>query len=580
MASLASPIRLLGVTLIALSSGCAEDSNAGAGPQIEGKLRFACDFPADTFGRHACTDSYSKHDLGPGRATLEGVCMSTGGVVVPACPSDGKVGGCVLLPPGGVDYGVTTLEWAYAPTLQAEVRADCARRGYDFINPDGTVEPATDDESDAGTMTVGAGRRDAGRGTSGAGSSGGSGGSGGSGAIDAGQDAGPPDAPSSTAVPVSISVGDTSAVLLYDNGEVRLFGDYANNRICDNLDPYADVVIAGTPERRVLRGALAVDNGGDNACIVHGDGTVRCCGADGYGQKGAAMVGGGSTSAPVATNAGMVLTGATQVSMGETHACARLSSGALWCWGSMQYGATGNGNLSAPHDVSQVVGVGGTSTLGGAVSVSAGVYHSCATLNTGKVVCWGFNANGQLGAAMQSSSEPSPLEVVLQGGAPLSDVVDAQAGFTFSCALDTSGAVWCWGSNEYGQLGDDSVDERSYAAVVLDEADEPLRAEAISLGVYHACALLEGGGVACWGANNWAQLGDGTTDNRNRATPVPAVSGAIAVSAGGTTSIGAHTCALWPDGTVKCWGSHSRGQFNTDELPGLYSTSAVTIEGL
>jgi alpha-tubulin suppressor-like RCC1 family protein len=96
-------------------------------------------------------------------------------------------------------------------------------------------------------------------------------------------------------------------------------------------------------------------------------------------------------------------------------------------------------------------------------------------------------------------------------------------------------------------------------------------ATAVASGSDHTCALLAGGTVACWGANNRGQLGDGTyTMNRPTPVAVSGLTGAVAIAGGF-----AHTCAVVTGGTVKCWGDNYWGQLGLD--PDLVQTSAIPV---
>ena len=189
----------------------------------------------------------------------------------------------------------------------------------------------------------------------------------------------------------------------------------------------------------------------------------------------------------------------------------------------------------------QTNGAGGGGGSGSAISAGGG--DSCALLQGGGVDCWGDNEHGQLGDGTSTGPEscfvgafvvPCSMTPVTVSG--LTHAIAVSAADWHSCALLQGGGVDCWGDNFYGELGDGTQMSSSTPVAVSGLTN----ATAISAGSGHSCALLQGGGVDRWGSNSYGELGDGTTTDRST-TPV-AVSGltnAIAVSAGGE-----YSCAL------------------------------------
>jgi alpha-tubulin suppressor-like RCC1 family protein len=163
--------------------------------------------------------------------------------------------------------------------------------------------------------------------------------------------------------------------------------------------------------------------------------------------------------------------------------------------------------------------------LAGAVSaVAAGGRHTCALLTTGAVSCWGYNEYGQLGDGTTSDS-PTPVAVAGLG----SGVRAITTGGNFSCALKTDGGVSCWGLNAAGQLGDGTyADSRSSPVEVVGL---PSGVTAIAAGFYHICAITKDGGVTCWGGNDSGQLGIGTTVDSPTMTGVKNADGTALIAA-------------------------------------------------
>ena len=181
-------------------------------------------------------------------------------------------------------------------------------------------------------------------------------------------------------------------------------------------------------------------------------------------------------------------------------------------------------------------------------TVTAGDRFSCALTTAGLVSCWGANDLGQLGRSGGASSS-SPLMVDgLPGG-----IVGLAARGEHSCVLTDGGRVACWGWNQFGQLGDGTTIDSTSPVEVGDVAGGTI---GIAVGGDHTCALSDAGKMRCWGWNKFGQLGDGTTTNRS--TPIDVASlpdGIVAIAAGG-----AHSCAITAPGGVSCWGRNTVGQ--------------------
>ena len=184
----------------------------------------------------------------------------------------------------------------------------------------------------------------------------------------------------------------------------------------------------------------------------------------------------------------------------------------------------------------------------------------------------GANGGGQLGN--ETTNHNYPIDVCSDETciSTLSDISAIAAGGTHGCALATAGGVVCWGGNSNGQLGDGTAENRSFPVGVagLDSG-----VVAIAAAGTHTCALLSAGNVQCWGSNEFGQLGNGTngdgdfdTHDNDSLTPIDVCSGTIAPGVSGGTLSGvaaidagtSHTCALTTVGTVKCWGWNEYGQ--------------------
>ena len=144
------------------------------------------------------------------------------------------------------------------------------------------------------------------------------------------------------------------------------------------------------------------------------------------------------------------------ISTGGSHSCALMTGGRLECWGRNNYGQLGNGTTTATIEPVLVAGL-----AGGVSAVSAGSRHTCALMQAGGARCWGFNFYGQLGDGT-STTRLAPVNVSVLSGA-LSSIGVGQSN---TCARLLTGGVRCWGANSYGQLGNGSTTASSLPVIV------------------------------------------------------------------------------------------------------------------
>ena len=254
-----------------------------------------------------------------------------------------------------------------------------------------------------------------------------------------------------------------------------------------------DVRVEMRPAQVALGGVQAVGVGGEHACALAGN--VFCWGAGAFDQLGNGAAVDSDQPAQV-----VGVAGASAIAAGGEHTCV-ITGGELFCWGRNALGQLGDGTRD---DRAAAVRV-----LGGVTAVAAGGAHTCA-VGGGSVRCWGNDATGQLG-----DGAPEPLQTSPATVAGLPPIVALAAGGDFTCALDRDGGVWCWGANEFGQLGNGIRDPLGQPAPsrVIDLPP----ATQIAAGGCHVCAATTAG-VRCWGRNHRGQLGDGT--HTDRPTPI------------------------------------------------------------
>jgi alpha-tubulin suppressor-like RCC1 family protein len=248
---------------------------------------------------------------------------------------------------------------------------------------------------------------------------------------------------------------------------------------------------------------------------------------------------------------------ATTVSAGAYHTCASLSNGSIQCWGDNSHGELGNGTTASSLVPVTVSGI----TSASAVTAS-GTAHTCALLHGGSVQCWGLNSSGQLG---NGTAVDSSVPVIVSG---ISNAISAVSTTRSSCALLADRTVRCWGYNCCGQLGDGSQTDSAVPVAVAGITDAVYLAT--SSGANHNCAVMGDGTAMCWGVNSVGQLGDGTNTNSLVPVTVTGITDAVAVSVSE-----ANSCALLSNGTVQCWGDNWWGQLGNGATAS--STVPVTV---
>ena len=302
-----------------------------------------------------------------------------------------------------------------------------------------------------------------------------------------------------------------------------------------------------------------------NTASVSRAGSVYAWFDDDAGQLGIGIVGPQySTLVPVATKmpAGV---SSVAVASGQSHSLAVTSTGGVYAWGFNGSGQLGNGgtaNQSVPVKVAVPSGVNVT-------AVAAGWDQSLALTSTGAVLAWGLNSHGELGNGSLKNSRV-PVAVMLPAGVK---VVAIAAGQYHSLAVSSTGTVYAWGDNLYGQLGDGTTGNSSVPVRVSLPAG--VLATAVGAGDNHSLVVTSTGSVYAWGRNDFGQLGDGSTIQRDAPVAVRLPAGVVAtkVVAGGVSPTATHpesdySVALTAAGGVYAWGGNTHGQLGNGSKTG------------
>ena len=327
--------------------------------------------------------------------------------------------------------------------------------------------------------------------------------------------------------------------------------DAANGEQCDdgNTAPNDGCSATCIPE------PFKIVTGADHSCKWTPNGAVKCWGLNNSGQLGDGSNDNSNTPVDVSGLSSSV----TDIFAGTYHTCALLDTGGVKCWGKNNSGQLGDGSTddrTTPVDVSGLTS--------GVADISGGRAHTCALLETGAAKCWGFNCYGQVGDGA-TDNRTTPVDVTgLSSG-----VTDISGGEYHTCAV-VGGAAKCWGYNGYGQVGDGTTDMRSSP---VDVSGLGSGVAHVTAGKYRACALLDTGAVKCWGYNNYGQLGDGSMDTRTSPVDVSGLSSGVTVISAGES----HTCAV-VGGAAKCWGNNVGGKIGDGTTD--TRTTPVDVSGL
>ncbi|MBN1827550.1 MAG: hypothetical protein JW884_00165 [Deltaproteobacteria bacterium] len=299
----------------------------------------------------------------------------------------------------------------------------------------------------------------------------------------------------------AIAAGYYHTVVLKTDGTVWTWGWNERGQLGDGTttNRLIPVQVPG------LTGVAAIASGGHNTVALKADGTVWAWGWNESGQ-----LGDGTTTNRLNPIQAPGCSGVSAIAAGYLHTMVLKTDGTVWAWGSNSAGQLGDGTTTNRLSPVQVPGLTNVS------SISAGGYHSAVLKTDGTVRTWGYNAFGQLGDGT-GTSRTSPVQVVGLDG------VLAIAAYNFyTLALRADWTVRAWGRNELGQLGDGTTADRTLPVQVVGLGGECYLAgaKAVAAGGGHSVVLKMDGAIWTWGSNFSGQLGDGTKEDR--LTPVNA----------------------------------------------------------
>ncbi|MCC7535856.1 MAG: hypothetical protein IT379_06570 [Deltaproteobacteria bacterium] len=370
---------------------------------------------------------------------------------------------------------------------------------------------------------------------------------------------------------VDLAAGGLHTCALFRSGSVVCWGDNHYGQLGDGTR-----CDGGSPVPRPVVGLTNVDAlsaGVHHTCALLADETVRCWGDGGSGQAGAASLG---TEAPTPQLIGG-LTRIAQLSSGSNHTCALgIDARTVSCWGGGPLGELGRPTpAGATGTPGAVLGLPGAPAE--IASLGSGSAHTCAVTSTGAVYCWGSNERGQLGLGT-ADAEPHPGAVAVSMP---SGVLEIDGGAFHTCARLAAGATWCWGAADLGQVAVDPATLSVPRDVLVPRMVEGLIAHdgypALAISGDLGCARGDDGLLYCWGTNFNGELGRGTASvaPTHTASPVIDTADSAPLRNASRLAVGrTHVCALLA-GRVLCWGANATGQLG---VPLASSSSRIPLE--
>ena len=321
-------------------------------------------------------------------------------------------------------------------------------------------------------------------------------------------------------------------------------------------------------------------SGNDSHTCALASSQVFCWGANTYGQLGNGTTTNSLKPTPIKYTDGLQAGTVTKIGTGNAHTCV-LAQSQVWCWGTGSYGQLGTGatpaTVTTPTKVDALAGL----TV---QDLSVGAYQTCAVVNS-RAYCWGWNPDGQVGDGT-TVNKLVPTKIPTSTAMGTRNVRSISTTDYHTCAStygssDTDTAnelVFCWGRNNYGQLGDNTLTNRLTAVQALGTG-----VEEVATGSHHTCILAGPTNVTlrvwCWGRNDEGALGYG--DQVDRDQHGGAVTGAMGTNYVTAMSLGDyHTCAI-SLGKAYCWGRNydGPGQIGDNSQTSRLSPVAVYTGG-
>ncbi len=380
---------------------------------------------------------------------------------------------------------------------------------------------------------------------------------------------------------VTCAMDSDKKVYCWGKNEYGVFGNGSRDSYKVPVDAYN----AGDISSKEI---VQVSVGGVHACVIASNYKAYCAGRSYGGLLGNGFSGDKVEDSAVAVkNTTSTLASATirarslSVAQGLLHSCAIATNDRAYCWGRGTYGQLGNGlddNSDIPVPVRTIGDMAGKTIE----QISAAGYHTCAIASDNQAYCWGYNYAGQLGngSSGNAGKKNIPTAVKTDGALAGKTIKQISVGEYHTCALASDNKAYCWGANNYGQLGINSTASSSFPVAVYTTGYLYGKTiKQISAGSRTTCVVTSDGQAYCWGRGDSGQLGRGSTSHSNVPVPVNTGGALYGKTIKYISAADRHVCAIASNNRAYCWGNNYNGQLGRGSNASSNVPVAVTTSG-
>lgn len=350
---------------------------------------------------------------------------------------------------------------------------------------------------------------------------------------------------------LSLAAGDDHTCALKTDGSIWCWGGNTSSQLANGSTGItSQAQPSPIPDPRPSEKWQVLATGAKHNCAIKSDRSLWCWGLNESGQLGRGEIQPKFSAQPQQIEGDEWSTKSNALALGTAFSCALKTvtgdAHTLWCWGDNTDGQIGI--TPSSNKIPQPTKVGGEADW---AAVFAGMNHVCGIKITGNLFCWGRNDYKQLGRGGDNPPAVSSQPVLV---AELGPWIAASAGLNHTCAIKKDQSLWCWGNNDHGALGNGVVQRTTHPLPQRINAPGQ-NWSAVTAGRNHTCALNVTGNLWCWGGNIYGQLGNGVTVSQSLPIAADASLTLKAVAAGTH-----HTCGFTLKGQIYCWGYNAQEQ--------------------